>query len=402
MKLRSQVYKFLDPIYQKYLTNLTINLFKFLKKGPSRLVDASSLPKSEDFAISYLPDTYKIEQPFPIPFCLPEEIDLENRLKQYQRFADIAKTTEHKIAIVSLKNVLIEFPSNLHIWQGKVIRDVTTHIRAFFLRNLEDLYLMLKLESILGSKKTKIEQECIFILGSFPGNYWHWLVQILPKMRIFDQDPTLKDLPILLPKDLQPFCKETLEIAGYLDRVIFLENGVYQIDKLHVCNSLFTKHPDITYAETVEWLREKLPKQENFTEKKRRIYISRKDARSRQITNESELEPILEKYGFEIIALTDFSVEQKIKFFQQAEIIIGIFGAGMSNLVFATPGSVVIEIFPENMIKQTYYVISVLLNLKYGFLVGNQDGNGLYVEPEKMEKIIEESLSRLNTVTTST
>jgi capsular polysaccharide biosynthesis protein len=299
------------------------------------------------------------------------------------------------VGTVCLKDVSIDLFTFFHVWKGKAIWEISNHQRAAGLRNLEDLYVMLKLESVFLSKKTRIEQESIFILGSFPNNYFHWLIQMLPRISIVENNPLLKDLPIVLPKDMKKYVKESLEIIGYLDKVIFLDIGVYQFDKLHVCTPLWIEHPDITYSQTIEWLRRNFIKQESYSQK-RRIYISRKDVTERNITNESDLEPILNEYGFEIITLSNYSVAEQVQLFQEAEMIIGVHGAGLSNLVFATPGCVVIEVFIEKASKRPYSHISQMIGLKYGFLIGSKDGNGVYVEAEKFQQIIEQGFSYLN------
>jgi len=72
MKIKRRIFNFLDSIYKrKYVKSSIVNLFKLLKKGPSRFVAIDSIPP-EDIEILLLPEKYQIKQALPLTFYLPE------------------------------------------------------------------------------------------------------------------------------------------------------------------------------------------------------------------------------------------------------------------------------------------------------------------------------------------
>ncbi len=84
---------------------------------------------------------------------------------------------------------------------------------------------------------------------------------------------------------------------------------------------------------------------------------------------------------------------------QQANIILGIHGAGMINTCFAKEGSKIIEILDDRFVNVNYWFYANLFNLKYVPLIGqsikNEDKNrpgfdNINISPKLMEKLIGE------------
>jgi capsular polysaccharide biosynthesis protein len=71
--------------------------------------------------------------------------------------------------------------------------------------------------------------------------------------------------------------------------------------------------------------------------------IGRKGTRS--ITNESEVETLLQEYGFQKVSYEDIPMEQQWLISKQAEAIVGIHGAAFGALMFNRNKVKVIEIF---------------------------------------------------------
>ena len=74
-----------------------------------------------------------------------------------------------------------------------------------------------------------------------------------------------------------------------------------------------------------------------------RVYISRRNA-SRSIYDESALEDLLNAQGFFIAHLETMPWVDQISLFQNARVVVGPHGAGLSNLVFTPPGAVLVEL----------------------------------------------------------
>jgi capsular polysaccharide biosynthesis protein len=79
----------------------------------------------------------------------------------------------------------------------------------------------------------------------------------------------------------------------------------------------------------------------------RRIYISRRSARGRRVVNEDDLLPILERHGFAVIDMEQFTFGEQIAIFRQAEVIAGPAGAAFTLLSFCQPGTKVLSMMSD-------------------------------------------------------
>lgn len=106
------------------------------------------------------------------------------------------------------------------------------------------------------------------------------------------------------------------------------------------------------------------------TEPRKRIYISRDDAIGRRVINEAEVVDFLKPMGFSKVSLTGMSLEAQAKLFAGAEVIVAPHGAGLTNLVFSTAGTKVIEFFSPHYINVCYWALSEECKILYGYLIG--------------------------------
>ena len=94
------------------------------------------------------------------------------------------------------------------------------------------------------------------------------------------------------------------------------------------------------------------------------FYIYRPLGR-RGVLNEEEFHSYLIKYGFSIIRLENYSIDEQINIFMNAKFIIGVHGAGLTNIIFSKPGTNVIEIIPKSYFIDCFLVAASRLGLNY-------------------------------------
>ena len=102
----------------------------------------------------------------------------------------------------------------------------------------------------------------------------------------------------------------------------------------------------------------------------RKIYISRSLARYRRIINESELIPILENLGFEIVHAEKLSFGSQVKLFNEAKVILSSHGAGLTNMLFAPSSALILELFEPTAGRPHYWMMSHALGHNYDCLIG--------------------------------
>jgi len=81
------------------------------------------------------------------------------------------------------------------------------------------------------------------------------------------------------------------------------------------------------------------------------LYIARADARSRPLRNEDMLVARLARFGVVPVLLSALGLDEQIKLFRGARLVIGPHGAGLANVVFSPPGTVLYELLPHHYVN---------------------------------------------------
>ena len=108
----------------------------------------------------------------------------------------------------------------------------------------------------------------------------------------------------------------------------------------------------------------------DLTQYGKKIYISRARARARHIINEDAVTQLLNKFGFETVYLEEMSVIDQVTLFSNAHVVVAPHGSGLTNLVFCSPKTIVIELFSPHYLRTDYWMISQLLELKHYYCLG--------------------------------
>jgi capsular polysaccharide biosynthesis protein len=105
----------------------------------------------------------------------------------------------------------------------------------------------------------------------------------------------------------------------------------------------------------------------------RRIYLGRGNRKhTRRVENEPEVLAALEPFGFESVDPGRLSVAEQIRLFAEAELVVGVHGAALTNLVFCSPGAAVIELFPPDYVNVCYWnLASSVEGIRYRYVVGD-------------------------------
>lgn len=109
----------------------------------------------------------------------------------------------------------------------------------------------------------------------------------------------------------------------------------------------------------------------------RRLYVSRNDGVSRRIANEDEVLSLLQKYGFTRIFPGQMSVQQQADIFASATHIVGPHGANMTSVIFAAPGTHVMEIFHPLYSNAAFTRLAPVLGLHYAAMTGTDGSSDL-------------------------
>lgn len=173
-------------------------------------------------------------------------------------------------------------------------------------------------------------------------NYFHFLIECLPKLRQFEAAGVEVDR-FYAPYNKR-YMREFLDLMGIGPGRIVRDGASKHLQPERIYAPTPVNFPR---RETLTYLYEKMARQpwsKVGGNSGKRVYISRAKAGWRKVLNERELLRLLSQFDFQSYCLEDMSVRQQIQLFQEAEVILGPHGAGLANMVFAPPGAMVIEI----------------------------------------------------------
>jgi capsular polysaccharide biosynthesis protein len=261
-------------------------------------------------------------------------------------------------------------------------------------------------QSMLTEDLTFLNLDSISLLPGYGhDNYSHF---------IYDRLPLLSDL-----KDESTFILVEIEQRKYLDQLkkYFKNDFVYLSPKknyLIKSVSLISNHIHpgnyfpTRYLNFYNELSFRLDPPKNISPSF--FYIYRPIGR-RGILNEEVFHAYLEKNGFVIVRLENYSIEQQINMFMNAKFIIGVHGAGLTNIVFCKSGTNVVEIIPRSYFIDTFLVTASRLNLDYhrfyedDSLISPSDGelkfNDIFLDINIFDKFLLNILSRTSDISKS-
>jgi capsular polysaccharide biosynthesis protein len=203
-------------------------------------------------------------------------------------------------------------------------------------------------------------------------NYYHFLHDCLPRTAVLEQCPEAGPVDRWYVPQATRFQRELLELWG-----IGPDQVVDSAAVPHVrAEQLVVPGLPSTIERNPPWvaqlLRQRLCPPTLQRVPGRHLYLTRGTARhNRRVDNEAEVLDLLEPLGFTCVDAGELSVADQIRTFAEADVIVAPHGAALANLVFCSPGSTLVEIFPAMSFVADYWkMASGVTGLEYRYLTG--------------------------------
>jgi hypothetical protein len=197
------------------------------------------------------------------------------------------------------------------------------------------------------------------LLGPSSHNYFHWLTQYLPRVEDFLLWRTVAapNAKLLLAPGLwQIRLLELLGVSRDLSVSYSLRHSTAEV----AAAASYPGYPgNLALPATPErltWVRSRILTALELKEqpRTRRLFISRRDSGAhRPIKNEEEIARTLERRGFQTVALGNLEIDDQVRLFAAARVVVAAHGAGLANLVFSTAPTV-IELFPPDWVQPDF------------------------------------------------
>tara|TARA_E500000178_G_scaffold13527_1_gene12964 strand:- start:53 stop:1132 length:1080 start_codon:yes stop_codon:yes gene_type:complete len=283
-----------------------------------------------------------------------------------------------KISYRKIKKLNIFFIKNGKIFTNS--NEDAAYIKNNFI--LSDLSYQYRNSKNLGIKKNfifktgtnkfkkKYKGKIISIIsgGAAKNNYGHWLFDAISRLLIILELKEIKKFDYLyVPSYKYQYQKDSLKYLNIpSNKIISSEKNKFIEGSEIIC----TTHP---FSHRFDNLSEPIIKivRKNFInfaslskiKTSDRVYIERdyngldlsknlsKYKDSRILINNQEIKNYLKKIGFKSFNLKYLSFSDQIKIFSKAKIIVSMYGAELSNLVFCKKGTKVLEIKNNNKLN---------------------------------------------------
>jgi capsular polysaccharide biosynthesis protein len=257
--------------------------------------------------------------------------------------------------------------------------------------NLNEAHSIFK--QVKLSRLRKIKGRVAVVAAAGSQNYHHWLYDTLPRIGLLKKAGLMKDIDyFILDYSGLKFQKDSLEVLGVPIEKIIPSNDQWnfhvQADEL-IVTSLPARLGTISEW-TVEFLRDTFLSDNTFLPDKtflpdghgdrvaggrsqnsrRRLYLSRRKAPSRNLVNEGELLKILGKLDFQPFYPEDHSIRETAAVFSVADSIIGVHGSGFANLAFCSPDTKVVDILAPKHLDPYYWILANFTGSVYAYIFG--------------------------------
>ncbi len=187
----------------------------------------------------------------------------------------------------------------------------------------------------------------VIVSNTVQTGYFDFLMNIVPRLWVYDEFPQLRELPIICPPLGETFEQALADFAGVpRDQLIILPphtTARFTFKHLIFPSGLSDR---LLSAERLAFIRAKIAGGEPLPSgaPRRRLYLSRSDRPYKTVANEAELQAALQPYGFETIVGSELSLREQARLFAEAEMLVGVGGGGFANLMYMQPGAMVLEL----------------------------------------------------------
>lgn len=263
---------------------------------------------------------------------------------------------------------------------------------------------VLHVDPNVGLRQLSSKYRYALLRQPWDNNYGHWIVECLPKVAILAEHYDVTKLKFIVTRHsilppirrMRQVCIDSLAVYGIQpDQIVWLGREAVEVERLLYALPL-TVHPWIKAPRTVQILEAIGAKVAKGSNGPRRIYSSRASAGRRQLLNEPDIVRVMRDFDVAVVDPGVMSFADQVRAFAQAELIIGNFGANLTNAVFAPRGVTMFVVASRSMGDNFFWDLTNLKSGKYFSLHGaptSSDPNSDFViDPEEFRTFLREQV----------
>jgi tetratricopeptide (TPR) repeat protein/capsular polysaccharide biosynthesis protein len=279
--------------------------------------------------------------------------------------------TRFEIKQATLTEAFIATIANGRVWNDSLTNTVITSNHQI-VSDLSDGSPEVILSSDHIPSALELEGTVAFLSVQFGLVYYHWMIDILPRVALLQQQGLYKKIDYFVVNRYQTaYEKETFKMFGISQNKIIESTQFPHITASHFIIPSRMRDSATLPPWAIESLRQFILSDSSYHFScSDRLYISRTQAKKRKMINEEAIIDLLKQYEFRIVYFEKMSVREQANCIATAEVVIAPHGSGLTNLIFCQPGTKVIEILSPSWLNSCYWMLSQTCQLDYFCLVG--------------------------------
>ena len=240
--------------------------------------------------------------------------------------------------VIQLKSVVLNPKSGVLWKQGSIIRE----------SSVWDTFSLIKWEP-----KPRIAKTFQYDLINLPDNgFFHFLIEDLPR---FIEAYELRPNTRIVMGSNRRYLTDAMQILKIKNFEVF--NYPLRVKSI----TFSEKIPGYLFSADDKKLLSRISINKGRFGEGLKLFIKRQDvfgkkSNSRGLPNQELIEKILKKLNFQVHILENLSLSEQINLFSQAKVVVGFHGAGLANLVWMFPESMVIELVYERFTRHFEFI----------------------------------------------
>ena len=220
------------------------------------------------------------------------------------------------------------------------------------------------LSNIKNKSPIIVDEKTLLLRKRGDTNYGHWQIEVLPKLWLADGVIDFQNL--LIPHGGPAMNRIYRDSISYSSKrkynnIYAEKNNVYKLKELLIIDGM-TKHG--TYMSPLVFSRtDDIIKTVDGIGPKR-VFISREGC-PRNLDEEEKFFSIIKDMGFVKINPKYMNYIDQLRALKDAEIVIGVLGAGLTNIMFCNKKTRILSICPAEMPDTFFYLISQIRGYDY-------------------------------------
>lgn len=233
-----------------------------------------------------------------------------------------------------------------------------------------------------------IDEPLLYVTRYGVKNYGHCLTDIVPRIvHALRARPELK--VGIHPQFVEAALEALVDLGISLQRCVLLPEHPVRLTQgffPSACN----QHPLTHCPTSLQLLRSRLPEllqkaqAEEPSSRGKHLFVTRDDASTRHLTRHADVLTALQQHGMTPVTTGRLSHAQQARLFYEADVIVALAGASLSNLLYCRPGTRVTMIAPTTMPALYFWDLASQceLDFRVGYFPATHPSKGIHSDVE--------------------